>query len=143
AHLRATRGAGQAPRTRETSIMAAIQSPTTILTLFKKAKTTYQKKPPDPKSKPELRHQEIVKDLRRLRQMAQKKGTAGPAMAKPFAARKKLLLKKMAEHRRKLNAAKEKDQDANKAQLPAYLKAMNRLTVAVLKLDYATVTAAE
>jgi hypothetical protein len=123
--------------------MAAIQSPATILTLFKKAKTTYQKKPPDPKSKPELRHQEIVKDLGRLRQMAQKKDTAGPALAKPFAARKKLLLKKMAEHRRKLDAAKEKDQDANKSQLPAYLKAMNRLTVAVLKLDYATVTAAE
>jgi hypothetical protein len=122
--------------------MAKIQSPATVAVLLKKAKATYQKKKPDVKSKPEARHAAVVKDLQRLRLMARQK-SAGAQLAKPFEARKRLLLKRLTEHRKKLNSAQEKNEDANKAQLPAYLKALLRLTVALVRLDYASLSAAE
>src|SRR5437763_17216461 len=103
--------------------MATPQSPVTILNLLKKAKLGYQTTKPKPATKPELRHKEVVKGLQRLREMAKKKDTPdGAKLAKPFAARKKLLLKKLTEHRKKLNSPAEKKEDANAAQLPAYLK---------------------
>jgi hypothetical protein len=122
--------------------MPNVQSPATVLALLKKAKGTYAKKKPNPKSKPEERHNEIVKGLQRLREMARLKGKPGSEkLAKPFTARKKLLLKKLTEHRKKINSATEKNDDANKAQLPAYTKALLKLTRVVLGLDFATVTA--
>ena len=124
--------------------MPSIQSPATILALLKKAKTAYQKKEPDPKDKPELRHKEIVAGLQRLRELAQKKtaGANGAALAGPFSARQKILLKLLTEHRKKLNGT-DKNADPNKAQLPAYVKALLKLTNALLGLEFARVTAAE
>jgi hypothetical protein len=124
--------------------MAAIQSPATILALLKKARAAYQKAKPDLKSKPEQRHKEITKDLQRLRVMVRKKGTPeGARLVRPFKARKKILLKKLTEHRKKLNSAAEKNTDGNKAQLPAFAKALLRITTAVLRLDFALATADE
>jgi hypothetical protein len=120
----------------------SIKNPATFLLLLKKAKTVYDKKPPDPKSKPEVRHKEIVKDLQRLQELARKKATA-PNAAKPFAARKRILLKKLAEHRKKLNSPAEKNENENKAQLPAYLKALLRLSAALNLLDYASLSDGE
>jgi hypothetical protein len=124
--------------------MPSIQSPATILALLKKARAAYQKKEADPKAKAELRHKEIVTGLQRLRQLARLKadGPDGARLAKPFAARKKILLKKLTEHRKKLNGA-EKNADPNKAQLAAFTKALLKITNAVLRLDFATATADE
>ncbi len=124
--------------------MAKPKSPTTILNFLKTAKTAYQKAKPDPKSKPELRHKEIVKDLQRLKVMAAKKasGEAPAKLAKPFEARKRLLLKKITAHRKSLNSGAEQNKDPNKAQLTAYIKKLLKLTVAVLGLEFATVTTA-
>jgi hypothetical protein len=124
--------------------MPGIQNPATILNLLKRAKTVYQKEDPDPKDKPELRHKEIVKDLQRLRQLARLKGGPDSAkLAKPFAARKRILLKKLTDHRKKINSTAEKKEDPNKAQLPAYLKALLKLTKALLALEFASATADE
>jgi hypothetical protein len=125
--------------------MPAIQSPTTLLALLKRATATYHKKEPDPKSKAQLRQVEIVKGIRRLREMARQKarGPEGARLVKPFNARKKILLKKLTEHRKKLNSAAEKNADPNKTQLPAYLKALVKLTTALLRLQFANVTADE
>jgi hypothetical protein len=124
--------------------MATPQSPVTILKLLKKARDGYQKSKPKPGSKPELRHKEIVKGLQRLREMARKKGTPdGVKLARPFASRKKILLKQLTEHRKKLNTPSERKDDPNQAQLPAYLKRLLKTTQAVLKLDFATMTAAD
>jgi hypothetical protein len=122
--------------------MATPQSPATVLALLKRAKTGYQKKSPDAKSKAETRHKEIIKDLQRLRVMARQKAS-GANLAKPFAARKKLVLKKITEYRKLINTAKEKDADPNKAQLQTYTKALLKLTRVVFGLDYARATAAE
>lgn len=123
--------------------MATIKSPATTLVILKRAKGVYQKEKPDLKSKSELRHKEIVKGLQRLREMARKKaaGPEGAKLAKPFNARKKILLKKLTEHRKKLNSTAEKNSDANKARLPAYIKVLLKITQALLVLEFATVTA--
>jgi hypothetical protein len=124
--------------------MASIQSPATVAILLKKAKGAYQKAKPDAKSKAEARHTAIVKDLQRMREMARKKtGPDGPKLVKPFNARRQILLKKLTEHRKKLNSPTEKNADPNKGTLPAFTKALIKLTQAVLMLDFNTVTAEE
>jgi hypothetical protein len=122
--------------------MATVKSPATILRLLNRAKTTYQKEKPDANSAPEKRHKPIVDGLKRLTEMARKKAS-GADLRKPFLARKRLLLKGMTEHRKKLSSSGEKAADANKAQLPAYLKALIRLTRGVLALDWPTVIEGE
>jgi len=44
-------------------------------------------------------------------------GPGGGKLVKPFNARKKILLKKLTEHRKKLNTTAEKNADPNKGQL--------------------------
>jgi hypothetical protein len=124
-------------------MMAKPKSPATILNFLKVAKGAYQQHKPDPKSKAETRHKEIVKDLQRLKVMAAQKPASGARLAAPFEARKRLLLRKVTVHRKKLNSPAEQKEDPNKPHLAAYVKKLLKLTVAVLGLDFATVTAAE
>ena len=124
--------------------MATINSPSTIIALLKRAKAAYQPAKPEPKSKPELRHSDITKDLQRLQEIVHKKaGPDGAKLAGPFNARKKVLLKKLTEHRKKINSSAEKNEDANKAHLPAFTKALLKITTAVLRLDFASATGDE
>ena len=121
--------------------MPTINSPATIIALLKRAKTAYQKVKPDPKTKPELRYNDIVKDLQRLQDIVRKKANKGSdKLVKPFNARKRIVLKKLTEHRKSINTTAEKKVDGNTAQLPAFIKALLKITTAVLRLNFATAT---
>ena len=121
--------------------MPTINSPATIIALLKRAKTAYQKVKPDPKTKPELRLNDIVKDLQRLQDIVRKKANKGSdKLVKPFNARKRIVLKKLTEHRKSINTTAEKKVDGNTAQLPAFIKALLKITTAVLRLNFATAT---
>jgi hypothetical protein len=124
--------------------MANIQNPATVITLLKNAKGIYQKVKPDAKGKPELRYKAIVKDLQRLLEIAREKSeTGGAKLVKPFNARKKILLQKLTEHRKKINSAPEKNADFNKGQLYGFTKALVKCTLAILHLDFNTLKAEE
>jgi serine/threonine protein kinase len=115
-------------------------TPVTIITLLKKAKKDYQKTSPDPKEETEQRHRKVDEDLKILRRFARKEET-GADLEKVFEARKLQCAKKMKVQYQKLKTGK--DKDPNKAQLPKYLKALGKLTLAVKRLTYKTLNDVE
>jgi hypothetical protein len=115
--------------------------------MLKTAKTKYQRTAPDLKRRPALkapeeRHANIDKDMRRLRAMAQKKG-GGANLAKQFNARRRILLKRLTEHRKKLNSPSEKENDPNAGYVPNYIKQLLKIQRALAEMDYPSLQAAE
>src|SRR5260370_7746923 len=74
--------------------------------------------------------------------MAPKKG-GGANLAKAFPSRKRLLLKRLTEHRKKLNSPSEKENDPNAGYVPAYIKQLLKIQRALAEMDYASLQPAE
>jgi hypothetical protein len=112
-------------------------TPASIITMLRKAKTTYQKTKPDPKSTAEVRHTQLVNDLKKLRDLARKGASGDEGGEKPFNAKRKELVKRLKEHWRKLKT--EKNDDPNKGQVDKYRMVLGLLTLKVKALEYRTV----
>jgi len=114
----------------------AIKSPGTLFNLLKKAKTTYQKEPVNPKAPDEQIAYKINQGLKRLKEIAKKEPNSD-SQVKPFVETKKGLLRNMKQYHKKLK--KDEKADVNKKQLQPFLKTFTKLTIAVSLLDYNTV----
>jgi hypothetical protein len=103
-------------------------SPVTILVMLRKAKTKYQTAKVDPKSDPEKRHDQLVVELKKLRDIA-KAADKGQDKESAFKLKRKELAKLMRKHWEQLN--KEKPTDPNKPRVDRYRVMMALMTLKV------------
>jgi hypothetical protein len=107
-------------------------SPVTIMVMLRKAKTKYQTTKVDPKSEAETRHNQIVVELKKLRDIA-KAADKGADKEDQFKRKRKDTAKLMRKHWELL--AKEKTDDPNKGRLDKYRMMIALMTLKVKALQ--------